>query len=185
MRTDELCRDYDVSIRWTVFPLHPEIPDEGLDLGDLFAGRNLDIDAMMARLHEVAKRFGLPLGPRRRTFNSRRAQELAKWADEKDRGDAFRAEVFRAYFAEGRNIARPEELGAMAQAAGLSSAEAIEALGAGAYRQAVESDWARSRAATIRGVPAFRADGRTLVGLQDREDLAKLAEAAGARRRPR
>jgi predicted DsbA family dithiol-disulfide isomerase len=183
VRTDRLQAEYDVAIRWTVFPLHPEIPDEGMDLEELFAGRRFDIDAMMGRLKEVATALGLPLRERRRTFNSRRAQELAKWAEHLGRGDAFRAGVFRAYFAEGRNIARMDELASVAQAAGLPLGQAREVIEQGAFGPEVDTDWARCRELSIRAVPTFRARGRTSSGLPDYEDLSRLAEGVGARRR--
>jgi predicted DsbA family dithiol-disulfide isomerase len=40
------------------------------------------------------------------TFNSRRAQELGKWAEALGKGDEFRKVVFKAYFADGKNIAK-------------------------------------------------------------------------------
>jgi hypothetical protein len=59
--------------------LHPETPEEGLLLEDLFAGRAIDIPQMIRRMKAVALEEGLPFGDRKKTFNSRRAQELAKW----------------------------------------------------------------------------------------------------------
>ena len=32
------------------FPLHPETPDEGKSLEELFAGRGMDLDAMYQRM---------------------------------------------------------------------------------------------------------------------------------------
>ena len=103
MRTDKLREEFDLEIRWRVFPLHPETPDEGLELADLFAGR-YDIDAMMQRCAEVAKEIGLPFGNRTYTYNSRRALELGKWAEEQGAGEAFHMTVYRAYFVDGSNI---------------------------------------------------------------------------------
>ena len=87
MRTDRLQRDYGVELRWTVFPLHPEIPEEGMELSDLFRGRNFDIGAMQQRLAAVAGEVGLPLVKRTCISNSRRAQELGKWAETMGKGD--------------------------------------------------------------------------------------------------
>ncbi len=73
-------KNYEIEIQWRAFPLHPEIPEEGLTLEELFAGRRVDIEAMRLRLRKVAEELGLPLGNRKKTFNTRLAQELAKWA---------------------------------------------------------------------------------------------------------
>ena len=58
------------------------------------------------------------------TYNSRRAQELGKWAETKGCGDAFHNAVFRAYFADGRNIADENILGDIAHTVGLNANEA-------------------------------------------------------------
>ena len=93
-----------MGIRWTAFPLHPETPPEGRTLEDLFAGRPFNIDGMLAHMKNVAEGLGLPFGNREKTYNSRMAQELGKWAESLGRGDEFHHAIFRAYFAEGRNI---------------------------------------------------------------------------------
>jgi predicted DsbA family dithiol-disulfide isomerase len=111
VRTDRLQQEYRVQLRWSVFPLHPETPPEGMELAELFAGREAMIRDMQARLLQVAATEGLPLAERSRTYNSRLAQELGKWAEQQGRGDQFRHAVYRAYFVEGVNIAQDQELG--------------------------------------------------------------------------
>lgn len=171
-----------VGVRWTFFPLHPDTPEEGLDLDELFAGRGVDVDAVLARLRRVAAQVGVPLGERRRTFNSRRAQELAKWAEARGFGDAFRERVFRAYFVDGRNIALPEELAEISRAAGLPGEKALQALGEGRWARAVDEDWARSRGLGVTAVPTRAFGGRLASGFVPYEDLARfLAAARGAR----
>ncbi len=64
----------------------------------------------MARLKRVTRELGLPFGERTKTYNSRLAQELGKWAESKGMGDPFHAAVFRAYFVDGKNIGDPEAL---------------------------------------------------------------------------
>jgi len=80
-------------------PLHPEIPEEGMTLQELFKGR-IDLESVKARLMRVAREEGLPFGPRDMTYSSRLAQELGKWAESEGRGKAYHDAVFRAYFAE-------------------------------------------------------------------------------------
>jgi len=166
VRTEQLRREFDLELRWTVFPLHPETPEEGMELAELFAGRDLDLDAMAARLRAVAAEVGLPIGTRSRTYNSRRAQELGKWAEEQGRGEAFHAAAYRAYFVEGRNIARPEVLVAIAENAGLSGEAALEALQDGRFAAAVDADWTRARSLGVTAVPTLLYEGQSLVGFQ-------------------
>ena len=53
---------------------------------------------------------GLPYGERTHSYNSRLAQELAKWAEAKGKGSTFHDAIFRAYFVEDRNIGKMGEI---------------------------------------------------------------------------
>ena len=174
MRTEQLCREFGFELRHTVFPLHPETPEEGRELADLFAGRGLDLDAMFARLQTVAAEVCLPLGTRSRTYNSRRAQELGKWAEEQGQGGAFHDAAYRAYFVAGRNIALPAELTAIAVEIGLDPAEAVRVLEKRRYAAAVDADGQRARALGVQAVPTFRYRGRQLVGFSPYAELRRL-----------
>ncbi len=138
---------------------------------------------MLDRLRRTAEDLGLPFGDRTMTCNSRRAQELGKWAEEKGKGDAFHHAAFHAYFAEGKNIAKMDVLTDLAEAAGLSGQEARRVLEEGRYRAAVDADWNRSRELGVTAVPTFILDGRRLVGAQSYEALVKLLEDNQAARR--
>lgn len=80
---------------------------QGLSLEELFKlkGIPVDVDKMMMQLKATAAGFGLPLGGRKMTYNSRIAQEIGLWAETKGHGHKFHMEAFAAYFADGRNIA--------------------------------------------------------------------------------
>ena len=71
---------------------------------------------------------GLPYGERTMTFNSRLAQELAAWADTQPDGWGIHDALFRAYFVDGVNLARPDNLIAVADRCGLSISTASEVL---------------------------------------------------------
>ncbi len=173
----------DLTIRWTAFPLHPETPEEGRTLDELFAGRGVDIPAVLARLKSTAAGLGLPFTERNMTYNSRRAQELGKWAEEEGRGDAFHLLAFEAYFAHGRNIGRLDVLQELAAAAGLDPQEARKVLAQGRYQAAVDADWQRSRELGITAVPTFQIQDRRLVGAHPYEAIRDLAISAGATHR--
>ena len=174
MRTDRLQQEYGVELRWTVFPLHPETPEEGIELAELFAGREEQIKAMQARLRRLAVDEGLPLAERSRTYNSKRAQELGKWAEAQGQGDPFRKAVYRAYFVEGRNIARVDELVRIAEAVGLPADEARAALTAGSFAAAVDADWQRAGELGITAVPSHLCAGKRLVGFASYDVFVRL-----------
>lgn len=176
MRTDRLLREYRVELRWTVFPLHPETPEEGMELAELFAGREEEIKATQVRLRQLAEAEGLPFSERSRTSNTRRAQELGKWAEAQGKGDPFRRAVYRAYFVEGRNIARVDELVPIVEAIGLSGEEARAVLAAGSFAAAVDADWQRAGKLGVTAVPTHFCAGRRLVGFGPYEDFVHLIE---------
>jgi len=94
-------------VHWTHFPLHPDTPDSGLSLEDLFQGHGADIEAMKQRMSALMTEENLAYGNRSHTYNSRFAQELAKWGESFPEGEALNLKLFEAYFAEGRNLAEP------------------------------------------------------------------------------
>jgi predicted DsbA family dithiol-disulfide isomerase len=127
-------------------------------------------------LRKAAEEAGLPLGDRQKTYNSRLAQELGKWAEEKDRGEEFHHAVFRAYFVDGINIARMGELVSLAKVAGLSEPEARKTLELRTHKAAVDADWKKSRQLGVTAVPTFVLDQKGVVGAQPYEVLEHFLE---------
>ena len=163
------------------FPLHPDTPPEGLTLEELFRGRNIDIPAAQQRMANLMREEGLPYGQRTMTYNSRLAQELAAWADQQPAGEQIHDALFKAYFVDGKNLARIDTLLQAAQQAGLSTTEAREVLESRSCSDLVDADWNRSRQLRITGVPTFVAANRGVAGAQPYEVLQQLIESAGAR----
>lgn len=170
-------------MRWIAFPLHPETPEEGLNLADLFKGRNVDIPALLKRLKRVADECGLPWGDGTTTYNSRRAQELGKWAESLGKGSAFDMAVFRAYFVDGLNIARIPVLRDLAESVGLDGKRAEEVLMKRTFKEVVDRDWEYSKASGVKAAPTFLVNGQRLVGAQPYETLVELVKKAGAHTR--
>jgi predicted DsbA family dithiol-disulfide isomerase len=137
----------------------------------------------MGRLKEVAAELGLPWGMRTRTYNSRRAQELGKWAEALGAGDEFQTAIFQAYFADGSNIADISVLQEIAGTIGLDSRMAEQALVERTFKEAVDRDWEYSRTCGITAVPTFMVNGRRVVGAQPYQALENLVAAAGVKMR--
>ena len=173
MRTDKLREEFDLQYRWSVFPLHPETPDDGLELNELFAGR-YDIEAMLQRCRQVAKELDLPFGSRTRTYNSRRAQELGKWAEEMGAGEAFHMAVYHAYFVQGRNIAQAAELCLIAEAVGLNPDEARHVIDNKLFSGHVDDDWKRAAQLGVTAVPTSIYNEQALVGFQSYANYRRL-----------
>ena len=117
---------------------------------------------------------GLPFGERKKTFNSRLAQELAKWAESEGQGDEFHAAVFRSYFVHGENIGKIDTLVELAESVNLSGKDAEAVLKTRAFKLDVDKDWARSRELGVKAVPTFVCDKQIVVGAQPYETLERL-----------
>ena len=165
----------------TFFPLHPDLPAEGgIKLTDLFRGRNFDLAAAHARMKGLMEAEGLPFAPRERTYNSRLAQELGKWAEQAGAPGIHDA-LYRAVHAEGVDISSRAELLRIAEAQGLDRSRAEEVLNDRTHRDAVDRDWQRGRSLGVTGVPTFVSGEQGVVGAQPYEVLERLVLASGAR----
>jgi len=180
-----LRKNFEIETQWVAFPLHPDTPEEGLLLKELYAGRGMDIESVKRRLKQVADELGLPLGDRKMTFNSRLAQELAKWAESKGKGDEFHDAVFRAYFVDGKNIGKMDVLADIAESVGFRGEEARVVLGSRTFRKEVDSDWLRAREMGVTAVPTFVINRQAVVGAQPYETLETFLRDNHVKKRAR
>jgi predicted DsbA family dithiol-disulfide isomerase len=168
-------------VKWVHFPLHPETPEAGRALEELFAGRGVDVEAMYTRMKGLMDDEGLPYGRRTHTYNSRLAQELGTWADTQPGDEAIHDALFRAYFVEARNIGDVDVLLDVAGSVGLPVDAARDVLAERTFKDAVDADWEKSHRYGVTGVPTFVAGGQGVVGAQPYEALAQLLNQVGAR----
>jgi predicted DsbA family dithiol-disulfide isomerase len=134
----------------------------------------VDLPAVMDHLRAVAEQLALEFRDRVYTYNSRLAQELGKWAEARGQGHAYHLALFKAYFADGLNIADTDTLVSVCSGLGLDEVEARKVIDARTYRHQVDHDWQRSRKLGITAVPTFRLSSFNLVGAQPYQKLADL-----------
>jgi predicted DsbA family dithiol-disulfide isomerase len=163
--------------------LHPETPEEGTLLEDLFSNvSSEDMKNMKDRLKEAADEARLPFGDRAKTFNSRLAQEMGKWAESNDKGDPFHHAVFKAFFADGINIAKIPALVDIAVSVGLPGEEAEAVSDKRAFKAEVDEDWSLSQQNGITAVPTFVINNDRLIGAQPYEMLERFMEETGVKK---
>jgi predicted DsbA family dithiol-disulfide isomerase len=167
-----------VRVKWVHFPLHPDTPQSGRSLEDLFAGRGYDVPKMQAQMRARMQAEGLPYGNRSMTYNSRLAQELGAWADGQPGGEAIHDALFRAYFVDARNIGDPEVLVEIAASVGLPAAQAREVIEKRTHKAAIDADWEKSHRYGVTGVPTFVIGSNGVVGAQPYEALEALVKQA-------
>jgi predicted DsbA family dithiol-disulfide isomerase len=122
-------------------------------------------------------REGLPYNVERtKSYNSRLAQELAKWAEGRGKGDEIANALFRAYFVDVKNIGKTDVLAEIAAERGLPQDEARDILLSRSFKDAVDQDWRRCAALGVNAVPTFLAGRYVMVGAQPYEELRRLVE---------
>jgi predicted DsbA family dithiol-disulfide isomerase len=178
-----LKQNYDIAVNYVYFPLHPDTPDEGQSLQDLF-GPGANISGMIGRLKMLMDEEGLPFdGGRHMTFNSRLAQELAKWGESKPQSDQLNMALYQAYFVDGQNIGDKEVLLRVVEQVGLPLEEAREVLEQRLKETAVDADWRRALGIGVSSVPTFAVGLKGVAGAQPYEQLTLLLEHSGASKR--
>jgi predicted DsbA family dithiol-disulfide isomerase len=130
-----------------------------------------------ARLHELAKRVGLPIDPPRRNANSRLAletMELVRSRAGDDAAERFHHALSRAFFVDGANLADLGLIAAEAAPFGVTREDVESAWQRHAFAPAVDASIAASRAAGVRGVPAYGWPGRRAIsGMMEPEQIVR------------
>ena len=162
-----------------MFPLHPETPEEGRSLEDLFNAPTAQITEIVAGLKQTATSLGLPFGARHMTYNSRMAQELGMWAETKGVGHRYHMTLFKAYFVDGVNIGKLDVLLGLVEVAGLDPEEARQVIASKSFSDAVDADWHLARQTKVQAVPSFVMGDQVLVGAQSYQSLQKLMRDNG------
>ena len=130
-----------------------------------------------ARLIGLAEQVGLPIDPPRRNANSRLALETMELVRSRA-GDAaaasFHHAVSSAFFSGGANIADPDVIAAQTAVFGLPKRDVDTAWQKHEFATAVDASIAASRAAGVRGVPAYGWPGRRAVsGMMEPEQIIR------------
>jgi len=134
-------------------------------------------------LKRIAKEQGLPFGQRTMTCNSRLAQELGLWAENRGKGGPFHTAAFRAYFVDRINLAKIPHLLELVKNIGLPIEAAEKVLISRSYKEAVDLDWMESKLKNITAIPTFVIDDHKLVGAQSYENLVSMVTEKGITKR--
>ncbi len=180
-----------VEVEYHSYQLSPELAED-------YAGSHADYMAerlgWSAEQVEVTSRNMRALGQQygldydfsiNRKANTHKAHQLLHYAKAHDRQQEVKELLFKAHFSDGVHVGEIEALGDIAQKAGLDRDDAVRALQAGEYAEAVEADKARAASHGITGVPFFVVAGKYgLSGAQEPpaflKALVKAAEEGNA-----
>jgi predicted DsbA family dithiol-disulfide isomerase len=180
----------DVPVLWHAFQLNPNLPAEGVEragyLERKFGGAERARE-IYARVTDAGREVGLAFDFDRieRQPNTLDAHRLIAWAQQRDPKaiNALLERLFAAYFTEGVDIGKPDELARLAGEAGYDRGEAAKLLAGDTGRREVTAAEEQARRLGITGVPLFIFNQRLAVsGAQPPEVL--LDAMAQAERTP-
>lgn len=140
-----------LQVEWRAFELRPE-PAPTLDPGGEYL-RSTWARAVYPMARERGMRLRLPpVQPR-----SRRAFEAALYAGSQQRFDAMHEGLFRAFFADGRDLADLDVLADVGAQAGLDPDAVREAVESGRFTSRVQEEQRQAHELGVGGVPALLA----------------------------
>ena len=176
------------SVTWRPFQLNPQLPAEGMSreqyvIQKFGAARSKDV---YARVAGVGAEYGIEFAFDRiarqpNTVAVHSLISLAGTAGTQTEGlqDRVKEAFLRAYFLDGVDLTRPDNLVAIATAAGLDRAKVEQCLADPEARQAVEQEDQRARAIGVEGVPFFIFNGKLAVsGAQGPDALLEAMRQA-------
>lgn len=166
-------REPDIIVNWRAFELRPD-PVPMLEPGGEYL-----TNVWRNHVYPLAKKMNFdmklpPIQPR-----SRLAHEAAKWARSKNRHHEYNLSLFKAFFTDGLDIGKIEELAKLAVKLGLDPHNLQAALNENIFTAEVIADEEKARHIGVNAVPAFAANGRVLAaGVQTVERLQSLIHFA-------
>jgi predicted DsbA family dithiol-disulfide isomerase len=172
-----------VEIEYHSFELSPDTPVDfdGDEVEFLSQHKGIPEDQarqMLTRVVGIAEDVGLHYDyDALQHANTVKAHELIHYA--KARGVQLQAKerLLKAYFEEGRNVGRIEDLAELAAEIGLDRDDVLRSLSSGEYLQAVRADQRQAQEYGIQGVPFFVIDGK--YGVSGAQDAGTFVEVFG------
>lgn len=113
---EDVLADYDATLEWRSYEIHPEIPEDGVPIEAL---NPRILNGIKASVTTISTRHNIPMQLPSRLPNSRRALLGAEFAREQGTAPEYHQGVFVAYFVEDRDIGRIPVLQEIAQEVGL------------------------------------------------------------------
>lgn len=126
-------------------------------------------------LRPLAAEVGITLRPPASAMRTRKAHEAARFAAQRDAGPAMRGAIFRAVFAEGRDVGRIDVLSALAGEVGLDPTETRVVLDVDTFAAEVAREEEAARRAGVTATPTLvigeGAEARVLAGAMPLAEL--------------
>ena len=176
---EQQLEDLGIEVVIRPYELHPEIPVGGRELRE--GGRTA---AVFDYVGGECEAVGLPFARPARSPNTRTVLSAAEHVrlTQPDVFPALHRALFRAHFAEGRDIEDPAVVDELIASCGGDPAPVRAAVDDGSALELLRASMAEAIEHEVTGTPAFlMPSGFVIPGVQDRETMARVAERLLAR----
>ena len=170
---EKLKSRFDIEMEHIGIEIHPETPDEGVDLRGKISGT----EEMYENLRCRGKEYGLNFCDIRLLSNSRKALIVGEYARKVGKNAEFTHEVFKAYFERCLDIGKEAVILEIALKVCLSKKEIEDCLKSLLYQKSFANNCAEARKLDVWSVPTFIINGKYRIeGAQLEETFVELFE---------
>jgi predicted DsbA family dithiol-disulfide isomerase len=170
---EKLKSRFDIEMEHIGIEIHPETPEEGVDL----RGRIYGIEEMYENLRCRGKEYGLKFCDAKLPSNSKKALIVGEYARKIGKNAEFAHEVFKAYFEDCVDIGKEAVISEIAQKVGISKKEVEDCLKNPLHKKSFANNCAEARQLDISGVPTFIINDKyRITGAQEEETFVELFE---------
>jgi predicted DsbA family dithiol-disulfide isomerase len=170
---EKLKSRFDIEMEHIGIEIHPETPEEGVDL----SGRIYGIEEIYENLRCRGKEYGLKFCDAKLLSNSRKALIVGEYARKVGKNAEFTHQVFKAYFERCLDIGKDAVLFEIGEKVGLAKQEIEDCLKNPLYQNSFADNCAEARKLDISGVPTFIVNSKyRITGAQSEETFVELFE---------
>jgi predicted DsbA family dithiol-disulfide isomerase len=162
---------YDIEMEHIGIEIHPETPEEGVDL----TGRIYGMEEMYENLRCRGKEYGINFCNAILLSNSKKALIVSEYARKVGKNQEFTHEIFKAYFERCLDIGKETVLFEIGEKVGLAKQEIEDCLKNPLYQNSFADNCAEARKLDISGVPTFIVNGKyRITGAQSEQTFVEL-----------
>lgn len=176
-------KEYDVTVEWRGFELHPEIPVGGKDLSAMFG--SAQIEMFRHSIRNLAEQQGVgEMVMSKRAPNTRAALAVAEYARDEGKLFEFKEAAMQAFWRDGYDIEDEKVLEKILIATDLNVDRGLAARTDALFLNRVDAMRTEAHEAGVTGIPTMIFEnGGVIVGAQRWEVFEDTAKRAGAERK--
>ncbi|WP_154793283.1 DsbA family oxidoreductase [Occultella kanbiaonis] len=170
-----------VEVVYHSYELAPDTPEDVTESHAQLLAKKMRVSVPQARLMEqqltdTARSAGLEFDYEQlKPARTLKAHQVLHYAKMHGKQVEMKERLMRAYFTDGRDIGKLDELAELAAEIGLDRDDLVRVLETGRYLEEVQADIRQAQAYGIRGVPFFVIDGK--YGVSGAQEPAAFAQA--------